>query len=324
MIIILELFFLLLFFLLLFYYFIFIYKIIRFYLLYLLYYLYIVTNIKYNKLYKYIKIFMCSIEEAWAGQNFDGLKVSSQGDIHNAYLSIPDTLLNKNNEFKVDNFNQPQPRTLSRGINATLLREQRLPNILRNSNNSMPHTTNYVEPIPSYMSLSDTPQSTQSTHSTQSTQSTQSYPSPTLTGNNFTDIHSAFNVSDTVNHFMNINQEPFDNDLLEEDTYEDNNIINNKFNNMKVKNNKNEFSNINSKNNKQNNSDSEYENNNNNESKIDTNIQLVLMDILNKLNKIEQDLHNNNKRNLYDIILYIIVGMLLSFIIYSILSVNRK
>lgn len=267
---------------------------------------------------------MCSIEEAWAGQNFDGLKVSSQGDIHNAYLSIPDTLLNRNNEFKVDNFNQPQPRTLSRGINAKLLREQRLPNILRNSNNSMPQTTNYVEPIPSYMSLSDTPQSTQSTHSTQSTQSTQSYPSPTLTGNNFTDIHSAFNVSDTVNHFMNINQEPFEDNLLEEDTYEDNSIINNKFNNMKVKNNKNEFSNINSKNNKQNSDNSDNSDSNNNNSKDDTNIQLVLMDILNKLNKIEQDLHNNNKRNLYDIILYIIVGMLLSFIIYSILSVNRK
>ena len=49
------------------------------------------------------------------------------------------------------------------------------------------------------------------------------------------------------------------------------------------------------------------------------NIYRILNDILNKLDKIENKL-NNHKRNMYDIILYIIIGMLLSFIIYATLS----
>jgi len=273
---------------------------------------------------------MCSIEEAWAGQNFDGHHVSSQGDIHNAYMSIPDNVLNRGNEFNVSNPNQPQPRTLSRGINSKLSREPRIPNRTQNTNNIdinmssiMPSINNYggLEPLPSYMSIYNNNANT--TDRQQSTQSTQPYPSPTMTGENFTDVNSAFNLSDTLNNFMNRGRgsDNFD-DLIEEDTIEEENIINNKFNNMKKNNNKNEFSNINSKNNKQTNSNSDR--NSNSDSDSDSNIHMILIDILNKLNKIEKDLHNNNKRNMCDVVLYIIVGMLLSFIIYSILSGNRK
>jgi len=309
---------------------------------------------------------MCSIEEAWAGQNFDGQRVSSQGDIHNAYMSIPDNVLNRGNEFTVSNPNQPQPRTLSRGINSKLSREPRIPNRKQNTNNIemnissiMPPINNYggLEPLPSYMSIynnnnnnnnnynnnnndndndndnsnrnqhstqstqpqSTQPQSTQSTQSTQSQstqpQSTQSNPSPTMTGENFTDVNSAFNISDTLYNFMNRGRgnDNFD-DLIDENTLEEDMIINNKYNNMNnknTKNNKNKFTNINSN-----------ESNESNDS--NRNMHILLIDILNKLNKIEQDLHNNNKRNMYDIVLYIIVGMLLSFILYSILSGNRK
>ena len=144
-----------------------------------------------------------------------------------------------------------------------------------------------------------------------------------MTGDNFTDVNSAFTVSDTLNNFMNRGRgnDNFD-DLIDEDTIEEDMIINNKFNNANVKNNKNSFSNINSKNNKQHNSNSNSYSDSDSDS--DSNMHIILMDILNKLNKIEQDLHNNNKRNMCDVVLYIIVGMLLSFIIYSILSGNRK
>jgi hypothetical protein len=273
---------------------------------------------------------MCSIEEAWAGQNFDGQLVSSQGDIHNAYMSIPDNVLNRGNEFNVSNPNQPQPRTLSRGINSKLSREPRIPNRTQNTNNIemnmssiMPPINNYggLEPLPSYMTIYDNNDtSNRKQKSIQSTQpnSTYSNPSPTMTGDNFTDVNSAFNVSDTLNNFMNRGRgsDTFD-DLSDEDTIEETMIINNKFKNMNTKNNKNEFTNINSKDSK----DSKDSNDNNDNNR---NMHILLMDILNKLNKIEQDLHHNNKRNMCDVVLYIIVGMLLSFIIYSILSGNRK
>ena len=272
---------------------------------------------------------MCSIEEAWAGQNFDGQRVSSQGDMHNAYMSIPDNVLNRGNEFNVSNPNQPQPRTLSRGINSKLSREPRIPNRTKNTNNIemnmssiMPPINNYggLEPLPSYMTIYNNNNNDTSNRKQQSIQSIQpnsiqSNPSPTMTGENFTDVNSAFNVSDTLNNFMNRGRgsDNFD-DLIDEDTNEETMIINNKFNNMNSKNNKNEFTNVNS-----NDSNDSKESNDSNR-----NMHILLMDIINKLNKIEQDLHNNNKRNMCDVVLYIIVGMLLSFIIYSILSGNRK
>ena len=44
---------------------------------------------------------MCSIEEAWAGQTFDGYRVQSQADLHRKYMPISDDILTRNNEFTV-------------------------------------------------------------------------------------------------------------------------------------------------------------------------------------------------------------------------------
>jgi len=49
----------------------------------------------------------------------------------------------------------------------------------------------------------------------------------------------------------------------------------------------------------------------------DVHIEKILLSIINKLNQMDENLHLYQKRNMYDIILYIIVGMLLSFVIYS-------
>ena len=93
---------------------------------------------------------MCSIEEAWAGQNFDGHHVSSQGDIHNAYMSIPDNVLNRDNQLTIKRTNEGQLKNLPRGVNSKYSREPRVPKITRNTNNAninisseMPEMKNY-------------------------------------------------------------------------------------------------------------------------------------------------------------------------------------
>ena len=306
---------------------------------------------------------MCSIEEAWAGQNFEGKKVISQGDIHNEYISLPNNILNRGNEFMVGDPNQPQSRDLSRGLNSKYSREPRVSNNLHSTNNmdinissSMPNTDKYmgVSPMSPYMDIynNQNTKNSKNTHNTRNNQqnnlnSQQLYPQPISTGDNFTDIENAFNISDTLDNFMSkTNTTNYNEQLLNEDNDDDNMVINNKFNNLKLNNypnnstnnspnnspnNKNRFKNINSKNSKHNyDTSSDTENDNtfinisnstdmndsiNNINNI--NIQTVLIDILNKLTKIENDLHHNNKKNMYDIILYILIGILLSFIIYS-------
>ena len=251
---------------------------------------------------------MCSIEEAWAGQNFDGKKVSSQGDIHNAYMSLPSNVLNRGNEFMISNPNQPQSRSLVRGINSKYSREPRVPKMVRDTNNVnanissvMPDINNYggLDNVPSYMKIYDNADKMQQNNQDYQSQTyAQSpYPHPTMAGENFTDIETAFNVSDTLDNFMTTNTNKTskniktntntNNILLDESTDEDVIIINNKFN---------KFKNINNDN---------------------TNIKELLTSIINKLDKLEIDLQSTNKRNMYDIILYMIMGMILSVLIYS-------
>ena len=175
---------------------------------------------------------MCSIEEAWAGQTFEGKHVSSQGDLHKSYMSLPDDIMTHNNQFSMKANNQSQNKSLSRGINSKYSRGPRVPNIARNSNDAninfsstMPPLDNYggIKPRPDYMEIYD-----------------KSGPMPMMTGEQFTDINNAYDVSPTITNFMERGLE--NNELLQEDTYDDNLIVNNKFNNKQK--NKNEFSNM--------------------------------------------------------------------------------
>uniref|UniRef100_A0A6C0F0K8 Uncharacterized protein n=1 Tax=viral metagenome TaxID=1070528 RepID=A0A6C0F0K8_9ZZZZ len=257
---------------------------------------------------------MCSIEEAWAGQNFEGKPVVSQGDIRKAYMSLPDNLLSRNNEFAISS-KEPNNRDLTRGINSKYSREPRVPNRSVNSNNgtaninfssTMPTGNNYsgVEPRPAYMEIYD-----------------RNAPSPVMSKDHFSDVDSAFNVSNTVDNFMksgmnmNINMNSdMNNDmnsttnpLLNEDTPEDEIVFNNKISNRNMNQNKSQFNDV-KPNNIYNSSDSF----------ADTQVLVMLQQILSKLDRLEGNLHHQQSRNMYDIILYILIGMLLSFILYSI------
>jgi len=307
---------------------------------------------------------MCSIEEAWAGQNFENKPVVSQADTHNAYMSLPDNVFHRGNDLNLNEPNKPKSRELTRGINSKYSREPRVPKMVKNTNDvsmnissQMPPLNNYggLEPLPSFMTIYDnkaihTQHHSTQPHSTQphSTQPTMSVPQPTTTGDHFTDIDNAFQTSKLMNNFMGVGrnhlnneQENFDDNLINQNTSEEDSIINRKFEIKKNRKNKkkSKFSNINSKNNnndydneyneyENNNENNEYENNeNDNEDNTnennqmikqnDVHIEKILLSIINKLNQMDENLHLYQKRNMYDIILYIIVGMLLSFVIYS-------
>lgn len=266
---------------------------------------------------------MCSIEEAWAGQTFSGKPVVSQSDIHNSYMSLPDDISNHNNQFSMKHTEAPVSRNLARGINSKYSRESRVPKIVRNSNNAninissqLPPLNNYggITPRPPYMEIYDN-----------------DGPVPVMTGENFTDIENAYNVSSTVNNFMekglardmesNFQKNMFGN-LLTEDTYEEQDIINNKFTN-KQKND--EFTNI-KQSSKYNSSDKVMISSDDKHmiQSSDPQILLILQQLITKLNKIENDINHQNSRNMCDIILYILIGMILSFILYSLISHSKK
>jgi len=301
---------------------------------------------------------MCSIEEAWAGQNFENKPVVSQADTHNAYMSLPDNVFHRGNDLNLNEPNKPKSRELTRGINSKYSREPRVPKMVKNTNDvtmnissQMPPLNNYggLEPLPSFMTIYDTKAIHNQPYSTQH-QPTMSGPQPTTTGDHFTDIDNAFQTSKLMNNFMSVGrnhlnneQENVDDNLINQNTSDEDSIINLKFeiNNNKKNKKKSKFSNINSKNNNNdydnddnnnNNTseDNEYENNENENDNEDTtnennkmikqndvHIEKMLVSIINKLNKMDENLHLYQKRNMYDIILYIIVGMLLSFVIYS-------
>lgn len=243
---------------------------------------------------------MCSIDEAWAGQTFSGKPVVSQADIHNAYMHIPENLLTRNNEFSVNNPNEPQSRDGTRGINSKYSRQPRVPNMNRNLDNAninissvMPPLDNYggINPKPAYMGIYERAGD----------------PMPNmLSKDNFNNLENAFQVSDTVNKFMNSNSDSDSAALLNEENYEDRNIINNKFKNRSD--NSNNFTDTASSNN----------------SISNTQLQLTLQSILIKLDNIENNINHNQSRNMYDISLYILIGMIISFLLYSIFSSMKK
>lgn len=249
---------------------------------------------------------MCSIDEAWAGQDFAGKRVVSQGDFHKAYMSLPENAFMRNNEFNVADPKMPQSREHTRGINSQLTLEPRVPNMSRSGadydmtiSSVMPQRLTYtgLQPLPAYIS---------------SYEAFGEGPAP-ITKDKFNNIDNAFQVSETVNNFMGRGME---NEMLAEETQEERRIINNKFSNLR--NNETHFE---SANGTRMNGHISKANNQDSESFEDIiQFQAALQTILMKLNSIENQMNTNAStmnRNTYDIVLYVLIGMLISFILLS-------
>jgi hypothetical protein len=248
---------------------------------------------------------MCSIEEAWAGQLFEGRKVQSQADLHRKYMPISDNLLERNNEFSIGR-NEPQSREGTRGINTKQLSSNNINddyssnmqsgNLKVNFENNISPSSTYrgLNQRPSYMSIYDN--------------ASENVPMPSMTRiggkENFNDINQAFTVSKTVDRFMNQSQQHNNNNvddinvLLNEDNDMDRKILNKKFNML----------------------NSEQFNNTSTNQNTDTSqFHKSFQDILQRLEHLESRMNDNNTRNMYDMVLYILVGMLIAFFIYAIL-----
>lgn len=229
---------------------------------------------------------MCSIEEAWAGQKFEGSPVVSQGDMRLAFMNNPTNLLQPNNDYSLNQPHNPMSRYVSRGINSQFSREPRVPKMNKQLNNGtsiqissqMPDNKQpYLgeEPRPNYMSIYD---------------NADGYIYPHLQkdySNN--DLNQAFTVPENLETFLDVKK---DNSLLKENNDSNRSLIEQKFKNMKNDN--------------------------------TTDITPILNQILLRLNKIEKKLHTSSQKNTYDIVLYIIIGMLISFLLYSILTKLKK
>jgi len=252
---------------------------------------------------------MCSIEEAWAGQTFDSYRVQSQADLRRKYMPISDDMLTRNNEFTVTK-KEPVSRMGNQGINTKMVRPLQVAqmpisgsqgsvgspgdNIMNVSfaENQIP-MDNYggLEPRPGYMSIYDN--------------ASQGMPMPiqTQAGRSaFGDINQAFQVSPVVERFMarGGDSNPNTNFLLNENSNDDQLVLAKKFNSA-----------------------------NNNNNAIATashqtmqslsHLNASLQDILTRLDYVERELHNGASRNMCDMVLYVLVGMLIAFILYSLL-----
>lgn len=233
---------------------------------------------------------MCSIEEAWAGQLFENKPVQSQGDIHRKYMDIPNDLFQRNDQFSIGR-KEPTARNTSQGMNSRIPREPRVPphmvsndmmdiNLASVPNNSSMYGG--LEPRPAYMSIYD---------------NAADYLAPMNSNrDNFNDINNAFTVSDTVNKFMNVDSQP------KQETHMDKHM--DKHMGKMIE----KMSDL-----------GEVAVPSPNSTVAPNEIHLTLQSIMNRLDQLEQDMRNCKSRNMHDMILYILVGMLIAFIIYSII-----
>jgi hypothetical protein len=245
---------------------------------------------------------MCSIEEAWAGQTFDGYKVQSQADLRRKYMPISDDILTRNNEFSVSR-KEPVSRMANQGINTKMVRPMQIAastgmnpatgmDISFSSNQAPMDNYGGLEPRPGYMSIYDN-------------SAEQGLPMPTQTQaqagrSAFGDINQAFQVSPTVERFMARGGSD-SNPLMNDNTEEDQLILYKKLN-----------------------PSARARNNNSNNTTMDlqaqiTQIHTSLKDILARLENVESELESGGTRNMYDMALYILVGILIAFIFYSLL-----
>ena len=151
-----------------------------------------------------------------------------------------------------------------------------------------------LEPRPGYMSIYDNAE--------------QGMPMPTQTQSGrsaFGDINQAFQVSPVVERFMTRggNSNSNTNFLLNENSDDDQIVLAKKFNSANTYN--------------KNNKDVSTVNHQTMQGLYQVNASL--QDILTRLDRVEQELHNGTSRNMCDMVLYVLVGMLIAFILYSLL-----
>ena len=253
---------------------------------------------------------MCSIEEAWAGQLFDGHQVQSQADLHRKYMPIGDNLLSHNNDFSACH-REPQKRT--KGMNT----QNPSPTLTIQQQGTSTSTTSMG------MGMSLNNNTLQTPSPTNSRINTLEKFAPI--SNNINNDNDNYNYNNNYNNNNNNNNDTYNNNyvnnntLLNEDNDDDKVVIQKKFNTIQ----ENAQVLTNSKYKTKNHTSPVNNNLNSNDNILQYQQFNNLLNIINKrLTKLEHDVHTTKNRNLYDMILFIIMGVLLAFIIHTI--IRRK
>ena len=304
---------------------------------------------------------MCSIEEAWGTQTFYDKQVESQADDRMEYMKTPDNLLFPSDTVGPLTKNIPNKNKYTRGIHSQLSRQQRIPNQEHNvrGNNGVIHVkpdvssmnvnNTYTSYKPAYLDLYNQPLLNDNGQS-------QPTPSTTKLNNvspidvsindpNYTNMEEGFNVSHTVDNFMNMGMnmesELGPSNLRQNVNNSWCNGVDPNFNNYKLNslnncstnnnmNNVNHMNNVNNMNNMNNNKMNQLNEQQEPESteelreRMEQNKEILklLNNVLSRLDTLEKKVNEKNKININDIILYVIIGSLVLMIMN--LIYNKK
>lgn len=165
---------------------------------------------------------MCSLEEAWGSNNtFQGEKVYSQGDVHNQYMNTPENLNYPSMNHGPMTKSLPNKNRFSRGVHSKLSRTPRMnPQEYKNrGQNGNGNGSVDVTVTPDYSAMNQEMRSDRPNYldlfpkPADMIPSADKYPLPVKTNvpqplnttenEEFTPWDEAFEVSSTVDHFMN-------------------------------------------------------------------------------------------------------------------------
>ena len=158
---------------------------------------------------------MCSLQDAWGVPSFQGLPVESQADDRQQYMKPSDELLNPNNHNNMLSKNIPNKNNFTRGIHSRNSPQKRvLPRQKSNDHINVvsdsefhPETNNMYRP--DYMEVYDNKRRPSNVPRPIETNDIYSYMDSTLdnssdSNNGFTHYNDSFQVSNTVDKFMNM------------------------------------------------------------------------------------------------------------------------
>jgi hypothetical protein len=260
---------------------------------------------------------MCSLEDAWGVTEFMGSEVESQADDRVNCMKTPDNLFYPKTDYDLSPLTKPLPgkNKYTRGVQSTYSRKQRIPNKVHEVRGGNGDMSVGINPIMHQKGTSNTPLLNEINESFYD-------PHPVANDNSLTNLNDAFNVSGTVDRFMNMGmdmtdspapvnysrnvnnswQDMSDPDRMDRhvDTYDENNGNGS----------------IAAQNNEQ-----YVENMNDNitveQLKLDNEEVIKLLgDVLHKLDNLERKVNNNKTVNIHDMILYMIVLVLVITVLF--------
>lgn len=151
---------------------------------------------------------MCSLEDAWGTTVFMGAEVETQSDDRVNCMKTPDNLFFPKNDYDVSPLTKPLPNKnkYTRGTQSCYSRRQRIPNKVHEVRGGNGDMTVGINTIQHQKGNSNTPLLNEINESFYD-------PHPMTNDGRFTNVNDAFQVSGTVDRFMNMGMDMSDDPL---------------------------------------------------------------------------------------------------------------